>query len=976
MTPERWQQVTEIFEAALEREPGERGAYLAKTCDDEVLRSEVESLLFAHQRAGSFIAEPALDGMPLMNPAKGTDVTSRSIGDLTGQRLGHYQLQEKLGEGGMGVVYKARDPRLERSVAIKVLRSESVANPERKKRFVAEARAASGLNHPNIITIYDIGQAQDLDFIAMEYVAGQTLDQPIARGGLQLSDALNLAIQIADALATAHAAGIIHRDLKPGNIMVNEKGQVKVLDFGLAKLTVKPKVEEWGTAQREQAISQTEEGMILGTVSYMSPEQVEGKRLDARSDIFSFGSLLYEMVTGQKAFQGDSKILALSAILSKDPKPASEIRTDIPTDLEKIINRCLRKEPEQRFQHMAEVKGALEELKEGMPSGSGQVPEQMKKESASKTARESVVGWPARRAWAWLGAALIVVALVVVAWFARGTARTPAPTPEVIPLTSYEGYEGSPSFSPDGNQVAFSWNGEKQDNYDIYVKLIDSSPYLRLTTDPAGDISPAVSPDGRSIGFIRLGNERAAFIVVPSIGGPERVVADLALPRRTTGMRVFSWFPDGKWVVVEGLALLSVETGERRNLTSPPTEGAPDYSPTVSPDGRTVGFARNPEGRMDSSIYLLDLTEDLKPKGEPRRLSFVEGNSHVPAWMPNGQEIVFATGLGNGIRLWRMPVSGGKEPELLSFGARGEPDCPTISRNGKRLAYQENVSSQSDIWRLPLSSPGVASGPLARFIASTRNEGAAVYSPDGKRIAFVSDRSGNYGIWVCDSDGNNAIQLFVQAGAVSSYPQWSPDGQRIAFNSGLNGNGDIHVIRANGGRPIRLTTDSADDIAPSWSRDGNWVYFESRRTGRWEIWKVLAGGGEAVQVTRNGGGAIASESLDGRSIYYLKFSADWVRSTLWKMPVNGGEESQVLPSVVLRAFCLAKDGIYFIPGPGPSAVRESPAQFLSFATGKVKTVAPIPRPYVEISVSPDGRFLLLTQFEEEGSDLMLVENFR
>jgi len=269
---------------------------------------------------------------------------------MIGKTLGHYQITEKLGEGGMGVVYKARDTHLDRFVAIKVLPAEKVADPERKRRFIQEAKAASALNHPSIITIYDIDQADGVDFIAMEYVAGKTLDELIPRKGMRLSLALKYAVQIADALARAHGAGIIHRDLKPSNVMVDEHGLVKVLDFGLAKLT------EAAGPEAETVSTRTGEGAIVGTVAYMSPEQAEGKRIDTRSDIFSFGSMLYEMLTGQRAFRGDTRASTIASILKEEPKPISQVAEGLPRDAEKIVRRCLRKDPEHRFQTMADLR--------------------------------------------------------------------------------------------------------------------------------------------------------------------------------------------------------------------------------------------------------------------------------------------------------------------------------------------------------------------------------------------------------------------------------------------------------------------------------------------------------------------------------------------------------------------------------------------------------------------------------------------
>src|SRR6266446_5989103 len=294
---------------------------------------------------------------------------------MIGQTLGHYRIDSKLGEGGMGVVYRAFDTHLDRAVAIKVLRPDATASPDRKRRFVQEAKSASALNHPGIVHIYDIDSANlpdgPTDFIAMEFVPGRTLDQCIGRNGLSLKDTLKYGIQIADALARAHAAGIVHRDLKPANVIVADGGRVKLLDFGLAKLTEKIDHDPEGATvtMAAQERPQTEEGTIVGTVTYMSPEQAEGRKVDGRSDIFSFGSVLYEMVTGRRAFEGGTKISTLSAILHKEPKAASEVSPAVPMELEKIIARCLRKDPERRAQSIADIKLALEELKEESESG-------------------------------------------------------------------------------------------------------------------------------------------------------------------------------------------------------------------------------------------------------------------------------------------------------------------------------------------------------------------------------------------------------------------------------------------------------------------------------------------------------------------------------------------------------------------------------------------------------------------------------
>jgi serine/threonine protein kinase/tetratricopeptide (TPR) repeat protein len=340
---------------------------------------------------------------------------------MVGRTISHYKIVEKLGEGGMGVVYKARDSHLDRFVALKVLPPEKVADPERKRRFVQEAKAASALNHPNIVTVHDIDQEDGVDFIAMEYVEGRTLDEKIGRKGLKLNEALKYAIQIADALAKAHAAGIVHRDLKPGNVMVTGDGRVKVLDFGLAKLTetaVRPE-DETKTAQ-----ASTEVGMIVGTASYMSPEQAEGKKVDARSDIFSFGSLLYEMLTGRRPFRRDTPVLTLAAILHMEPPP---LPAGMPHDLEKVVARCLRKDPAHRFQHMDDLRVALEELEEDSDSG------QLSSVNKLKT----------KRPWRWASAAGVAAVVLMLAtvliwqWRARMPLRMESLL--VLPVKDFSG---------------------------------------------------------------------------------------------------------------------------------------------------------------------------------------------------------------------------------------------------------------------------------------------------------------------------------------------------------------------------------------------------------------------------------------------------------------------------------------------------------------------------------------------------------
>jgi Tol biopolymer transport system component/predicted Ser/Thr protein kinase len=880
---------------------------------------------------------------------------------VTGQTLLHYEVLEKLGEGGMGVVYKARDTHLDRFVAIKVLPAAQMADPVRKRRFIQEAKAASALNHPHIITVHDINSADGVDFMVMEHVRGKALDELIPRHGLRLGDTLKYAVAIADALAKAHAAGIVHRDLKPSNIMVTDEGRVKVLDFGLAKLT-----EQTGTGEFEETQSKpdTAEGSIVGTVCYMSPEQAEGKQIDGRSDIFSFGAVLYEMLAGHRAFQGDSQVSTIAAVLKEEPKPVGRA---VPKDVERLVSRCLRKDPNRRFQGMADLKVALEDLKAESDSGS------------LEAAGEKIAS--GRRPSVLIGVAAFAVIAVSAAglWlFTRRTESTEA-APRVVPLTAYPGVASQPSFSPDGNQVAFSWNGEKQDNFDIYVKLIDSATPLRLTTDPAADSVPAWSPDGRSIAFERDTGSSVAVILIPAIGGPEREIGRLAIGS-SFGFDVFgrsrpAWAPDGKSLALadrtsadqpSALFLLSPATGEKRRLTSPPQTTEGDADPAFSPDGRRLAFIRS-RRTIVSEIFALSLSKDLVPEGEAAQLSNEIAWIRGPIWTPDGREIICSMGTGIDMSLGRLPASGGALKRLEIAGAGF---TQAISRDGKRLAYTRNLSDLN-IWRVQLPGTGPAKPVSAPLISSSRTEASAQYSPDGKRIAFASDRSGNMEIWVSDDDGSHAVQVTTLGKAYSGTPRWSPDGQRIAFDWNVAGHWDIYTVNAGGGGLQRMTTDSFDHNIPSYSRDGKWLYFASSRTGRYEVWKMPAGGGDAVQVTKNGG-QTAFESADGKWLYYTKADPS---SSLWKMPVAEGVETQVGPEVYWRSFAITQQGIYFEPPPKPDG--RSSIEFLGFASGARKTVVPLTLPTSHgLAVSPDNRFLIYTQLEQAGSDLLLIENFR
>ncbi len=882
---------------------------------------------------------------------------------MLGRRLLHYEILQKLGEGSMGLVYRARDTHLDRQVAIKVLRAEAVASPDRKRRFVQEAHAASALNHPNIITVYDIASDGGLDFIVMEYVKGKPLTELIPRKGLRLSQLLEIAVQVAGALAGAHGRGIIHRDLKPANIMVSEDGLVKVLDFGLAKL-IEPAPDAQGTTRSLKQRVETEEGAIVGTVAYMSPEQADGGILDARSDIFSFGIILYEMATGQQPFLADTRMRTLAAILNNDPAPAM----DIPHDLEKIITRCLRKDRTRRFQHMDDIAIALRELKEESDSG---------RLSAGAPSTHRPAPW--RRAALAVTAASVLLIGAVLVWRSAGL-QTGSGRVDAVPLTTYPGDEITPAFSPDGKQVAFSWNGPNEDNFDVYVSLIGTSTPVRLTTNPAADRCPAWSPDSRWIAFVRS-SPKPSIMLIPALGGPERFLAETS-PDPWLLYCGIDWSPDGRYIAFPAapspgapsqIVLLSPGTGERRTLSFPPPGTLGDAMPRFSPDGKALAFLRQ---RSDSyySISVVPLAG-----GDARAISPETARVFCLAWTRDSREVLFVADYQGSRRIWRMPVNGGGAPAPVLGVGGPDPFWAglAVSPQGGYLAYTQS-SFDTNIWRLDLHRGRPAGAPV-RVIASTRADVAPEFSPDGKRIVFASNRSGVFDIWVCAADGSNPVQLTDMHASDAGSPRWSPDGRKIAFDSNREGQAEIYVVNADGGPVMRITKHPALDVVPTWSRDGRFIYFTSDRSGENQIWKVPAEGGTPVQVTRHGG-VNASESTDGKTLYYAKgINARGI----WKMPVDGGEEVPILDSPGPRQWGyihVTGSGIYVVDRVSDAKKPRYAIFLYSFATRHTTRVALLEKQpgagYRGLSLSPDGRSVLYPQVDSSGTDLMLIRNFR
>jgi len=688
---------------------------------------------------------------------------------MTGRTLSHYQILEPLGSGGMGEVFKARDTRLNRPVAIKILRSEHLSQATHKQRFIQEAQAASALNHPNIVTIHDIDQAGGIDFMVMEFIAGRTLDARIPRQGVRLNEALRIAVQIAEGLRRAHAAGIVHRDLKPSNIMIGDEGLVKILDFGLAKLTEKAEISE--NEDTRTARPETEEGTILGTTAYMSPEQAEGRKLDARTDIFSFGVVLYEMLTGRKAFEGDTRLATMSAILKEEPKPVD----NIPRDLDKIIRRCLRKDREKRIQHMDDVKLALEEVREESESG--------KLETPAKPAASTKSRWP------WIAFAGIAVAGLAGAgaWMLRSRPAASPPTPAMLTLqrvTADAGLNTSPAISTDGKLLAYaSDRATNGDHLDIWVQHMGGGDPVRLTKEDGDETEPAFSSDGSRVAY---SSSRGGIFVVPALGGePRQLAARGSRPR-------FS--PDGQWLAYHVAASGAASgTVNREVWVMPSAGGSPRRlaagfldvsSPVWSPDGRRILMHGRKDRSQESVDWWLTSPDGSEPVPASARPVFRTLNAFVTgpsAWV--GDQVIFSGLRSGNIQLWKVPMDttsgrvAGKVEQVTS-GTGRELD-PSVAKDGTLVLA--SIQFSSDLYMLPADTArGKITGEMKRLTEDPAEDDTAAISADGSRLIFNSTRDGRVGLWLRDMN-TGKIRRLSPGPAGLQWPQITADGRTAGF---------------------------------------------------------------------------------------------------------------------------------------------------------------------------------------------------
>jgi eukaryotic-like serine/threonine-protein kinase len=748
-----------------------------------------------------------------------------------GMKLGDCEIIAPLGAGGMGEVYRARDQNLGREVAVKVLPEELASDGDRLRRFEQEARAAAALNHPNIVAVYRFGATEsNAPYLITELLQGQTLRERLQQGEIPARKAVEYALQTARGLAAAHDRGIVHRDLKPENIFLTRDGVVKILDFGLAKL-----VGLENTASQSSLATVTEVGTVLGTVGYMSPEQVRGQVVDHRSDIFSLGAIIYEMLSGKRAFQADTPADTMSAILKEEPAELSGLGRNLPPALGRIVHRCLEKDPAERFQSARDLAFNLELLGRD-ESGSGAVPAL----PAKKDRR-----WPLP---ALIGFALGSALLGFLA--ARGlTSRAPGPSPiELKRLTDFVGMEEFPALSPDGKSVAFTADvgGQRQ----VWVRLLAGGTPLQVTHDDADHQYPRWSPDSSALIFFSPSQEpdgEGKIWQIPALGGTARPLVDsLGGADLSHDGKHIAYFHSNQGEIE--LAIADADGTNSRRLSVLPTEY--NYSDLRwSPDDRRLGFQR---GRtFDYDIFYVPVEG-----GDPQAVTR-DGNPLAGfAWLPDGSGVVYSSSRGDTVlylrtmNLWSVQT-GGKNLRQLTFGETSYIS-PDLDRQGNLVATRRQI--QFDIWRYPVDNSPQEN--VRRGVQITHQTGAVQTpsaGPGDHELVYLSDSGGHGNLWVLNLETQQNRQLtFEQHPQITiGVPVWSPDGRYIAYvKRGLAGwNVDMWLMNPDGSN-ARKVSDGGGWAC--WSRDSRWLYFSPPAKNAFRIEKVSPEGGTSVAVREEG----------------------------------------------------------------------------------------------------------------------------
>ena len=884
---------------------------------------------------------------------------------MVGTTISHYKILEKIGQGGMGEVFLAQDASLDRKVALKFLPEDLREDPVAHKRFLREAKSAAALDHPYICKIYEVGEAEEKSFLSMEYLEGETLKDKLARGPLPFKEALKTAVELAEAVEKAHGKGIVHRDLKPSNVMLTPEGHVKVMDFGLAKRLLPT---DAGSQEQTTSTSLTGSGTTLGTLAYMSPEQLRGQQVDTRSDIFSFGVVLYEMLTGVHPFKKAQSVETSTAILNEVPPPLSRYLNEVPAVLQHTVRKMLAKKPDRRYQSIREVRTDVDELleHEDYPAQAGEV-------GASQVGAET---YPASRLMSWRGSFIvaIILGLAVLSYFAwRGTTSDqpssglPKPTHRQI---TFVGNASFPAISPDGQFIAYLAGEPEQTK--VMVQDIAGGQDLEVFEDRGFFGGLRWAPGGSGL-LVSLSSEtKSGIFLIPRLGGSTRRVANVH--------NSLSCSPDGSQIArirtgSKKIVLTDKRTGE---TTFIPLKGSFTFLGDVdwSPKGSWLAFHTT----NDQERHVLWTVS--RDGGQQEKVLEVFDTLSSARWSPQGDGIYYFRGKRRIKELWKIPVSAstGKptgSPSLLLTGLEAGPYF-TVSRNGSRLLYTREPG-YSNLWLAILESseknPTVTTEQLTR---GTSWDVDPSISPDGTRIAFSRSHGQTSNIFVVPIEGGTPQQVTF-FNSINSHPVWSPDGQEIAFGSSEGGRYTVWKVRAAGGTPHQFVQSHLSGTSMlSWApgrdllypRPGNRNFHlldpvteEERPLARddsvgWMFYPVYSPDGDRVAVLRNRKPGV------GRSLWIISVE-DSSEVLLKKL-----EKRMIIPI----GWSLDGQWIYGIdPGlkaPGAKLIA------VPVSSGQRETLVTLPSDtsFSDSNMSSDGRHIVYAAAETQ-SDVWLVENF-
>jgi Tol biopolymer transport system component len=861
----------------------------------------------------------------------------------SGSRLGDFEVIDLLGSGGMGEVYRALDPRLGREVAVKVL-PESVAGSEAHlARFDREARFLASLSHPNIASIFGLEESEGRRLLIMELVPGETLAERLGRGPMPVGETLAVAAQIAAALEAAHARSIVHRDLKPLNIKIRPDGMVKVLDFGLARaLAVDDGQDGAGPLAITRTLDRTALGVILGTPEYMSPEQARGQAVDGGTDLWSFGCIVVEMLTGRSPFAAPTLTDTLVAIVTREADLGA-LPGETPPSLREALASCLRKEREQRT---IDASGVLALLDRAM--------------------EESGLATPAAGGWRGAG---------------RGAAaEEPRRPARLRQITFTEEIDGFPAWSPDGTEIVFA--RETGGVRSLFRMKTDGGEETRLTRGPFDDIMPAWSPDGRMILFVRARAKRRKlepgdvfaeyeetdiWSLDLDTGRESRLIERAASPAYAADGRTIAF--DARWAGPRRIWIADPLGRNPRQATTDTSEAIVHLRPRWSPDGSRLVFQNVERTKFDLRVV------------DPgtRELSFVTNDPYQdlnPVWSPSGRYIYFSSYRSGGLNIWRIPVrpdgTPTGAPEQVTAGAGQDVEI-ALSPAGTRLAFTI-LRQNAGIWRLPVDpATGRPTGEAERVISGSREESRGAWSPDGRAIAFNSDRGGTMNIWLRPADGSPMRQLTRGEGG-DYQPAWSPDGTTLAFFSSRGGSPGIWTVEIESGSSRRLSQGSAMEINPFYAPDGGSIAYQSDRGGRLELWVMAADGSGARQLTHTGvGGHFMRWTRAGDAIIYRANSGAGPGGGpgVMRIAATGGEPETLGDIAGGAHISLSPDQTKIM-----DVVAHKTLWVSTIGGGPPERVFEFDDPDARIDYplwSPDGQWILFDRFRPQGGDIWVMD---